>query len=134
VIADLVQSEQLVLHDPVVELESADPEQQAARPPFRDEAAPAVRIGQQEKTGDHRDEPARVKQAVRYQPDGHRGLVVEVMPVQQLVEDRLVDERHQAYPGQHPGPDASPGLLARRVIPGASTVRRGHRVAPPAYS
>src|SRR5690242_21872957 len=59
---------------------------------------PAVRIGQQEKTGDHRDEPARVKQAVRHQPDGQRGLVVEVMPVQQLVEDRLVDERHQAYP------------------------------------
>jgi hypothetical protein len=55
-----MQSEQLVLHDPVVELESAGPEQQAAPPPFRDEAAPAVRIGKQEKTGDHRDEPARV--------------------------------------------------------------------------
>ena len=92
-IADLVQSEQLVLHDPVIELESAGLEQQGAPPPFRDEAAPAVRIGQQEKTGDHRGEPARVKQAVRHQPDGQRGLVVEVMPVQQLVEDRLVDER-----------------------------------------
>jgi hypothetical protein len=51
------QSELLVLHDPVIELESAGPEQQAAPPPLRDEAAPAVRIGQQEKTGDHRDEP-----------------------------------------------------------------------------
>ena len=61
-----------------------------------------MRIGQQEKTGDHRDEPARVKQAVRHQPDGQRGLVVEVMPVQQLAEDRLVDERHQACPGKHP--------------------------------
>jgi hypothetical protein len=46
-------------------------DQQAAPPPFRDEAAPAVRISQQEKTGDHRDEPARVKQAVRHQSDGH---------------------------------------------------------------
>ena len=134
VIADLVQSEQLVLHDPVVELESADPEQQAARPPFRDEAAPAVRIGQQEKTGDHRDEPARMKQAVRHQPDSQRGLVIEMMPVQKLVEDRLVDERHQACPGQHPRPDASPGLLGRRVTNAARKVRRGHRVAPPACS
>jgi hypothetical protein len=74
-----------------------------------------VRIGQQEKPGDHRDEPARMKQAVRHQSDGQGGLVVEVMPVQHLAEDRLVDERHQAYPGQHPGPDASPGLLDRRV-------------------
>ncbi len=79
-------------------------------------------IGQQEKTGDHHDEPARVEQAVRHQPDGQRGLVIEVMPVRQLVEDGLVDECHQAYPGQHTRLDASPGLLGRRVTNVASMV------------
>jgi hypothetical protein len=71
-----------------------------------------VRIGQQEKAGGHRDEPARVKQAVRHEPDGQRGLVIEVMPVQQLVEYRLVDERHQAYAGQHPDQMLRLGSLA----------------------
>jgi hypothetical protein len=41
-----MQSEQLVLHDPVVELESAGAKQQAAPPPFWDEAAPGWRASE----------------------------------------------------------------------------------------
>jgi hypothetical protein len=41
-----MQSEQLVLHDPVVELESAGAQPQAAPPPFWDEAAPGWRASE----------------------------------------------------------------------------------------
>ena len=59
-VADLVQSEQLMLDDPVIELEPARPQEQRTPPAFRDETAPAQRVREQEQPGPYRGEPACV--------------------------------------------------------------------------
>jgi hypothetical protein len=111
------------------------PEQQRSPPAFRDETAPAQRVREQEQPGHHRDEPARVKQPIRHQAHGEGGLVIEVVPVQQLVEHGLVGKCHQAHARQHPGPDRPLDLLARHIIiSSARRTRNGHALVLPASS
>ena len=50
-VADLVQSEQLVLDDPVIQLEPARPQQQRTPSAFRDETAAAQRVASRNSPG-----------------------------------------------------------------------------------
>jgi hypothetical protein len=58
----------------------------------------AAQVGEEEQAGDS-GEPARgVEDPVGDQAGGQGGLVAEVMPVQQLMEHGLVDERADTHP------------------------------------
>ena len=69
---------------------------------------PAPQVGEEEQAGDDREEPEGVEQTVGHQADVSGRLVVEVVPVQQLVEDGFVDERDQPDAREHSGRGVSP--------------------------
>jgi hypothetical protein len=87
-----VQPEDLVLNDAVVELKPSHADQHRAPPAFWNDAAAAHPVGHQEQADDDGGEPAGVEKPVGDQPHGHGRLVVEVVPMQQLVEERFVYE------------------------------------------
>ena len=105
VVADLVQFHELVLHGAVVELEGTCPQQDSPRPPGRDQDGPPPKIGEEEQSGYHGKPAEGVEQAIRKEPDGGGGLVVKMVPLQQLVKNDLVDECGNANTNQHSGED-----------------------------
>ena len=132
-VADLVQAQQLVLDESVVELEAAGADEQAADQRGQRRAPPAAEVGEQEQPGDDGEEAEGVEQTVGNQTELEGRLVVEVVPVQQLVEYGLVDEGDKPDPGQYPGQhDPTGGLLAAAAPGGTepgyrpSLMERGH--------
>lgn len=59
-----------------------------------------------------------MKQPIRQQANGQGRLVVEVVPVQELMKDRLIEERRQADTSQHPRPDRALRLLGHEASTG----------------
>jgi hypothetical protein len=108
-VADLVQAEQLVLHGPVVELEESGPDQPARDEPPRPERPLPAQVGHQEQARDRGEPAERVEQPVRDEPDLRRRPVVEVVPVQELVEHGLVDEGDGAQAEQDAGNEGAAG-------------------------
>ena len=96
VVADLVQPPPLVLDRAVVELEAAESEQEAAPPVQLRPGQPAAQVGKEDEPNHEREPAASVEDPVRDQPPGRRRFVVEVVPVEDLVEDGLVDESGDA--------------------------------------
>jgi hypothetical protein len=65
----------------------------------------ALQVGVEEQPADDGDPPGDVEEAVRDERRARPASVVEVVPVQELVEHGLVDEGGQAHPDEDAGPD-----------------------------
>ena len=123
-VADLVQAENLVLDEPVVELERPGTHEQSAEPAGPEQGAPATDVGEQEQARDDGEEAERVEHTVGNQAELEGGLVVEVVPMKQLVEYGLVNEGDKPDPRQYPrqhDPTGGSSRLRRREEPNQAT-------------
>src|SRR5690606_28177389 len=128
--ADLVQPENLVVDDPVEELERAGAEEQArpeARPADHCRQLPPLRP-QQHDRGEEHGRGEEVEEAVREDLPVSGRVDVEVVPLQELVEDDLVAGPHQADAGH----GARPGRAAFGARPRPAGQPRGRPLRPPA--
>ena len=90
---------------------SAPSSSSGAPPSAAVEDGPAAKIGEQKKRPDRAEETEGVKKAVRDEPGGRCRSIVEMVPVQQLVKDRLVDEGGDTDTEKRTGRDIAPGAF-----------------------
>src|SRR5690606_19283943 len=128
VVADLVQPQQFVVHRPVVELESPSAQQDAGHQSLPPQLAPPPHISDHHQP-DHRGEPAEsVEETIGDQTGLQRGPIVEVVPVQDLVEHGFVHERRNSHADEQPRPTRT----AMAPAPSAPNPRASrHSHSPP---
>ena len=107
VVPDLMQLHELVLDGAVVELKRSGSQQDGSRPPCGQQDGPAPKISEKEQSGHHGKPSESVEKPIREEPGGGGGLVIEMVPLQQLVKDNLVHKRGNAYADQHSGKDVA---------------------------
>jgi len=100
-VPDLVETEQFVLDQSVVQLEAAHSNQYGSPPPRRDKITAAEKVGPQHQAGDHSKPAKGVEETVADKPKVRRGLIVEVMPVKDLMEYGFIDKSGDIDPGEN---------------------------------
>jgi hypothetical protein len=113
-----VDAEHLVLHGAVVQLERARAEEDAAPPALLPERLPSAEIGDEEQSADRGQPAERMEEPVGHEAEVRRAEVVEVVPVEELVEHRLVDEGDEPDAEEDTGPEVpfrEPRPLGQRV-------------------
>src|SRR5690606_12187776 len=95
-VPDLVDAPDLVLDGAVIQLERTRAQQYPAPPAGLPERSTSPEVGEKEESADGGRPAQRVEQPVGDETDVRRPTVVEVMPVQQLMEHGFVDECDRA--------------------------------------